>query len=296
MKRLKKLCCLLIALIAILSSLSVSTSAATVHLNKTNKTLQAGQSYTLKVVGNKKKVKWTSSNKRVATVSKTGKVKALSKGKAVITAKVSNKSYKCNITVKKAISGKNLSYSAVKCNGYVILTIKNNNDYMVNVDSTMVFYGYDGKMLYTSNDDEYGIAPGDTFILEYVEPYDDDCNDIPYKNYKVSFDVDESSNEVKSYVRKIDTSDTNISSSGIVVHAVNKSNKKINLCEIGIFMYDDNGNVIKYSTSTLDAMSPGGSSYTTFELPDEYDIINDTYKTITPSSYKIYVLSANSIN
>ena len=45
------------------------------------------------------KVKWKSSNKKIATVSSTGKVKAKTIGKATVTAICNNKQYKCKIVV-----------------------------------------------------------------------------------------------------------------------------------------------------------------------------------------------------
>ena len=75
-------------------------SAATIKLNKTKVTVYAGKTVNLKMQGTKKKVTWKSSNKSVATVYK-GKVTAKKAGTATITAKVSGKSYKCKVTVKK---------------------------------------------------------------------------------------------------------------------------------------------------------------------------------------------------
>jgi len=69
-------------------------------LNKTKITLYAGKSVSLKVKNNRKKVKWSSSNKKVAKVSSKGKVKGIKKGKATVTAKVGKKKYKCKVTVK----------------------------------------------------------------------------------------------------------------------------------------------------------------------------------------------------
>lgn len=71
-----------------------------IKLNTTKKTIYKGSTYTLKVKGTKKKVKWTTSNKKVATVNSKGKVTAKKKGTATITAKVSGKTLKCKITVK----------------------------------------------------------------------------------------------------------------------------------------------------------------------------------------------------
>ncbi|MBQ5473642.1 MAG: Ig-like domain-containing protein, partial [Lachnospiraceae bacterium] len=65
--------------------------------------LYEGKSTTLTVKKGSKKVsgvKWSTSNKKVATVSSKGKVTAKKKGTATITAKVSKKSYKCKVTVK----------------------------------------------------------------------------------------------------------------------------------------------------------------------------------------------------
>ncbi len=76
------------------------TSHAKVSLNKTKVTLTVGKTVTLKVKGTKAKVKWSSSKKSVASVSKKGKVKARKPGKAYITAKVGAKKYRCRVIVK----------------------------------------------------------------------------------------------------------------------------------------------------------------------------------------------------
>lgn len=73
-------------------------SAATVKLNKKNLSMVIGDSTTLKVNG-AKSVKWSSSNKKVATVSSKGKVKAVASGTAVITAKAGKKKLTCKVTV-----------------------------------------------------------------------------------------------------------------------------------------------------------------------------------------------------
>lgn len=72
-------------------------------LNKKKVTLYVGKTAKLKVKNTKKKVKWSSSKKSVATVTKTGKVTAKKKGKATITAKVAKKKLKCTVTVKEKI-------------------------------------------------------------------------------------------------------------------------------------------------------------------------------------------------
>ena len=93
---------LLLLIIMLLTVMALSNTAnAAVKLNKKKVTLTVGKTVQLKVKGTKAKVKWSSSNKKIAAVSKKGKVKAKKAGKATITAKVGKKKYKCRVTVKK---------------------------------------------------------------------------------------------------------------------------------------------------------------------------------------------------
>ena len=103
MKKLKSLL-ISLALALVCVSMVISTDvveAASVRLNKTSITMYTGQTSTLKVSGTSKKVTWSTSNKKVATVSYRGVISAKSSGSATITARVNNKNLKCRITVKK---------------------------------------------------------------------------------------------------------------------------------------------------------------------------------------------------
>lgn len=76
-------------------------------LNKSKITLYVGKSYQLKIKNNKKKVRWSSSNKKIAKVTKSGKVKALKKGTCKITVKTTKgKKLSCKVTVKQPVSKK----------------------------------------------------------------------------------------------------------------------------------------------------------------------------------------------
>ena len=103
MKTTKKLLALIFAVVLSFSILPTTNinAASKVKLSKTKTTIYVGKTVTLKLKNNKKKVKWTTSNKKIATVSKKGKVKGKKAGKVTITAKVGKKKYKCKITVKK---------------------------------------------------------------------------------------------------------------------------------------------------------------------------------------------------
>lgn len=84
------------------SSRAVITAeaAAKPSISKKRASLGVRQTLQLKIKNNKKKIKWSSSNKKVAAVSSKGLVTAKKAGRAKITAKIGKKKYYCNITVK----------------------------------------------------------------------------------------------------------------------------------------------------------------------------------------------------
>ena len=102
----------LIILSLMLSLICVVPSEAkskTPKISNKSVTLKIGKTKTLSVLKSGKaisKVKWKSSNKKIASVSSKGVVKAKKKGKTTIIAKVGKKQYKCKLTVKA-----NLAYN-----------------------------------------------------------------------------------------------------------------------------------------------------------------------------------------
>lgn len=77
---------------------TVTTNPAP-KINYSKKSLNKGKKLQLKVLYTSKTPKWSTSNKKVATVSKNGKVTAKGIGKCTITAKIGSKTYKCKISV-----------------------------------------------------------------------------------------------------------------------------------------------------------------------------------------------------
>lgn len=101
------------AALALVGALILSTvcpqqaeAKSALRLNRKKATLNVGASLRLKVKGTKKKVKWTTSKKKVAAVSQKGKVTGKKAGTAKITARVAGKKLVCKVTVrsKKKVS------------------------------------------------------------------------------------------------------------------------------------------------------------------------------------------------
>ena len=98
MKKWKRIVSLGIFTIIFLSMGPNENVHAKVKISSKSVNLIVGKTKTIKIKGTDKKVKWSSSNKNVATVKK-GKVKAIKKGKTTIIAKVNGKKYKCKVRV-----------------------------------------------------------------------------------------------------------------------------------------------------------------------------------------------------
>ena len=70
-------------------------------LNKTAVTLKVGQTYQLKLSGTNQKITWKSSNSKIVTVNKAGKLFAKSAGNATITAQVNGIRFVCKVKIQK---------------------------------------------------------------------------------------------------------------------------------------------------------------------------------------------------
>ena len=99
-KRISITAVMIALIVAFMPALGGTSHAASIKLNKKTVYLAKGKTVKLKVKGTKAKVKWKSSNKKIATVSKSGKVKGKKTGKCTITAKVKGKKLKCKVYVE----------------------------------------------------------------------------------------------------------------------------------------------------------------------------------------------------
>lgn len=150
MKNMKKVFAFVLALAMILTTYQptatyAATKAPTISAKKM--TLQVGSKKTLTVknAGKNATLKWSSSKKNVATVSKKGVVKAVKAGTANVKCKVVTKGKKhytltCKVTVKNAAVSKTVStqkalVSALKDKNVKNLTIKTDKEVAFNIPS-----------------------------------------------------------------------------------------------------------------------------------------------------------------
>lgn len=81
----------------------VDVQAATVSLNKRSTSVYIGKTTQLKVKNYTGKIRWSSSNTSIATVSSTGKVKGKKAGTVTISARAGKKTLKCKVSVRSVI-------------------------------------------------------------------------------------------------------------------------------------------------------------------------------------------------
>lgn len=113
----------------------VDAGSKTLNLTSDSYTLQKGNTLQLKINGVKaKKVKWSTSNKKIATVSKNGVVKGVNSGNATISGKYRGITFNTKITVKNTTKrinkllceDNNISVTLKEIkNGKIYITVKN---------------------------------------------------------------------------------------------------------------------------------------------------------------------------
>lgn len=282
MKKIFKSVALMLALTLIIGLFPMNTQAASPKLSKTSISLTVGESTTLKVKNYKKKVKWSSTNKSVATVSSSGKVKAVSDGYAYIIAKAGKKVLTCVVEVKEktTVSEDKLEVRYKQNNRYTIAFVKNNNKETVSIQGKMVSFDSNGTMLDTSTDYDYCVAPGDEVALYFLNPEDENYHHYIPASFKVNWTVEKS--YYKSYVSDIDYK-MDITNK-IVVEVTNNSSKKLDFIEVVCVQYDSNGNVTDYDYHFAHCESPNTTDYLSFDFG--YD---EHYDDIIPTSCEIYI-------
>jgi len=214
-KILKKITVLLLVLCLIMPSAmaSVGSAASKVRIDFKKITLFIGESVTLRVTKNGKKVKatWTSSMNKIASVGKkTGKVKAKKKGICTITAKYAGKKYKCKVTVvnrpgQDSYPSGDYDYPAYTPEpAYKPDNIDNTNDNVQVTDGIEIIYTGETKTVYTDENGKEEIKTAytngnGTEAYIYYDVIDQYGNSVR-SSTKIAWNVSD------SYVKDVDKS------------------------------------------------------------------------------------------
>ena len=151
-------------------------AATTVKLKKSSLNLYTGSKYQLQVTGTKSKVRWTSSNKAVATVISNGLVDAKKAGTATITATVGSKKYTCKVTIEKAVT-----YEIINTEQGSVIVVKNNTGYGAIIEVDMSYFDTKGTLVYGYGEKLYNIGAGKKSVIVFPKPINEATNK-PVKN------------------------------------------------------------------------------------------------------------------
>lgn len=173
---------------------TIVVEAATVKLDYKNFVLRPGWYIENKLKGAKaSKVTWKSSNKKVATVNKKGKITGVKKGKATIIATYKKKSYKCTIKIVDDIGRDDFLSQTKDGDKFSLVDTNEDSEWIEELEESCVYDN--GKFYYdvlnwTDEAGAYYMAPylrgidigstykavtnayGDCFSIEYVKDGD----------------------------------------------------------------------------------------------------------------------------
>lgn len=179
LKKMKNVINLVLCFAMLISVIQISPqnvyAAKKIKLSKTKVILYVGEKDYLDLYDGKNQVlglKWTSSNKKVATVDSVGHIKALKAGTTKITVKYKKKKYICKVTVKDALKN-HVSYELIDIpenkeldrNNYKAIKIMNDNDAAIKIFFNCKrydeneFFLREETICYTVNANDYIIAP-----------------------------------------------------------------------------------------------------------------------------------------
>lgn len=300
MKKIKKLFVFGLAMATVVTSTLVvpAKSEAKVKLSKSKIRVNVGATYKLKVKGTKKKVKWSTKNKKIATVNKKGTVKGIAPGSTTVTAKVSKKKLTCKVTVNSVTpivtaapivtpqpivdpNQQLIVNNALAANigarvdklasGEILYTIVNNNTQTVsNIKLSVMLNDEAGTPVDTDTVTIEDLAAGETAYATYS--YSAKCKQIDSAKSTISVTVAQRSS-YKTYVT------TNVSVTGaknvdnkMVMTYVNNTAQTVHLR--GYVFYRDESGALLAVDDIVETLNPGATQFDTLSRPGyKYDMI-----------------------
>lgn len=167
--------------------------AATVKINRSKVELCVGDSTTLKLIAASGTIKWVSSDKKVASISKTGKLTAIAPGIATITASNNKKEYKCTVTVKDTTVTVTISGLLNKFNETA--------EFLNGIDYLKIVENEDDTITYTMTKDQQKAIL--TFIKDYfMKEIDEALYSDTYEGYTKTYTISDDVSIFDVYVDK----------------------------------------------------------------------------------------------
>lgn len=270
-KGIRSLAILLALILAIgFSPVTNVEAKAAPRLNYNKVTLVQGKKKRLKVRNlsrrRRRKVKWYSTRKSVATVNRKGVVKAKRKGKAYIVAKVGKKKYRCKVIVKKKVTKKKK---------------KSNKKVKIN-KSTKRQLPYDAKDFAFLPDKNYAAGTSLDFFTTLIDAYGKDFSNTSDSIRTKYWRWCSSNKSVVSFNSRGIASFKKTGTSRVYAKVLTKSGKWSKTREVTIKVFE--GGSVKFSyTLGLEDSPFGGEDYKVWDFykHDNYDTTIPKFNVIT---------------
>lgn len=261
---------------------STESKAAKMKLNKSSVTVAVGKKVSLKVKGTTKKVRWTTSKKAIASVSKKGVVTGKKAGKATITAKVGAKKFRCKVTVKKSSKVKNVSTTklASKCSFTVkkykkgvLICVKNNNSQTIDeLRAVYTLKTSSGKVIETGRDGFDFLEAGKTrdivINLEQEQLSVIDTSKTVVKCYVNQEAEGKHYKNINKYISQ-SMSETFNEATGVDSFNCKVTNTSSKYVEVSMYLYfyDESGNIVNVCNFNGMSLNPKEKNNQLFDGP-----------------------------
>lgn len=258
---------------------------AATYLNQANTTITVGEKESLKISGvSSSKAKWSTSNKKIVTVSKSGVIKGIKKGNATITAKYKGVKYTCKVKVvaksSKKEAAKNIAAKVYKSgqSGTRFIKFTNHNSFAIHASVTIRYYDKKNKYLGSSTIDDLDLPTGYFDFIEVFCPKN--YQKIKYK-YNIEY-IDKGDDAYWGIYKQISFTKKDLGDC-IEVKVKNKSSYDLRLVNVTVLYYRKN-KLVGASQHSFNNVNAKSSSR--IQIDYAYD---DAYEDIKFDSYKVYV-------
>lgn len=263
---------------------AATKSKTKIKLNCTKKTIYEGDSFKLKVIGTSKKVKWSSSNKNVATVSSKGVVKGINEGSTQITASVNKKKYTCNVTVNVKDYSHGISYKILE-----VLNNKGNPfEYILKVDNKNNVDVIVPIKIQSIDSEGYTVLN----IEREIQVYENDStyyyigsSDFLKNTYDVSITIDgitQRCDDLCDIDYSIEVNNDSENNKNVNVICKNNSNKDAKYYRFITLEIDSNGNIVGKFVSDFDNIPANG------KVKDNRVYVNDNIEKFEVHFFQAY--------
>lgn len=259
-------------------------------------TVNVGSTKTVKLKGNKSPfASWSVSNGkiRIVKMSKNSvKIKGMKKGTAYLIVNNSGRTAKCKVTVKlkkkkttsvpksdKFDSQKakeNITRETFVANGYLYAKLESEYGVPTSVSAKCTFYNESGIAVDYDSDSIGYLEGGYVGYLEFSLPSQ------TYSTYKIEYEYTEG---MKYFYHSSLIEDLSLTTNYVkddygdylMITVTNGSNKDCYYCEVVTVYYDDNGNPVSVSKSSLGDIKSGSSDTQKSSIPCDRNTYEKMY-------------------